>query len=175
LDSSIFFFRKRASSIFSIFFDLLVEHFLHSKGHCLRFDFAVHTNNTLMSFSKIRPVLTRAAAAGGTVAVGLVAFPHAEDHYWFQKDPARVWDSKESILPANKLGVRKSDKKELVVLGTGWSSISVLQHIDRDKYNITVVSPRNYFLFTPLLPVSAAVDAGGEACKSMHHHILHEH
>jgi hypothetical protein len=134
-----------------------MEHFWHLIVGHLHFQFSHKQHNTLvMSFSKIRLLFTRAAAAGGTVAVAAVAFPHAEDHYWFQKDPARVWDSQESFPPFNKqkLGVCKSNKKELVVLGTGWASVSVLQHIDRDKYNITVVSPRNYFLFTPLLPVS---------------------
>ncbi|KAJ1674069.1 NADH:ubiquinone oxidoreductase, partial [Spiromyces aspiralis] len=42
--------------------------------------------------------------------------------------------------------------KTLVILGTGWGATTVLKNIDTDKYNVVVVSPRNYFLFTPLLP-----------------------
>ncbi|KAI0199689.1 hypothetical protein F4808DRAFT_431746 [Astrocystis sublimbata] len=43
-------------------------------------------------------------------------------------------------------------KKTLVVLGTGWGSVSLLKKLDTANYNVVVISPRNYFLFTPLLP-----------------------
>ncbi|CAK7893794.1 external NADH-ubiquinone oxidoreductase 1, mitochondrial [[Candida] anglica] len=43
-------------------------------------------------------------------------------------------------------------KKTLVLLGSGWGSISLLKNLDTTLYNVVVVSPRNYFLFTPLLP-----------------------
>ncbi|AET37623.1 NADH-ubiquinone reductase (H(+)-translocating) NDI1 Ecym_1393 [Eremothecium cymbalariae DBVPG len=44
------------------------------------------------------------------------------------------------------------DKPNVVILGSGWGAITFLKHIDARKYNVTIVSPRNYFLFTPLLP-----------------------
>ncbi|KAJ1335372.1 NADH:ubiquinone reductase (non-electrogenic) [Microdochium nivale] len=43
-------------------------------------------------------------------------------------------------------------KKTLVVLGTGWGSVALLKKLDTSNYNVIVISPRNYFLFTPLLP-----------------------
>lgn len=43
-------------------------------------------------------------------------------------------------------------KKTIVVLGTGWGSVSMLKRLDTENYNVIVISPRNYFLFTPLLP-----------------------
>ncbi|KAG5919746.1 hypothetical protein E4U61_000587 [Claviceps capensis] len=43
-------------------------------------------------------------------------------------------------------------KKTLVILGTGWGSVALLKKLDTENYNVIVVSPRNYFLFTPLLP-----------------------
>ncbi|KAJ2003162.1 NADH:ubiquinone oxidoreductase [Coemansia thaxteri] len=46
----------------------------------------------------------------------------------------------------------QSKKKTLVLLGTGWGSTTVLKSLDTQNYNVVVVSPRNYFLFTPLLP-----------------------
>ena len=36
--------------------------------------------------------------------------------------------------------------------GTGWGAVSLLKKLDTENYNVIVVSPRNYFLFTPLLP-----------------------
>ncbi|PSK38090.1 External alternative NAD(P)H-ubiquinone oxidoreductase B1, mitochondrial [Elsinoe australis] len=43
-------------------------------------------------------------------------------------------------------------KPKLVVLGTGWGSVALLKNLNLDEYHITVVSPSNYFLFTPMLP-----------------------
>ncbi|KAL9076899.1 MAG: hypothetical protein Q9161_000532 [Pseudevernia consocians] len=43
-------------------------------------------------------------------------------------------------------------KKTLVILGTGWGAVSLLKTLDTENYNVIVISPRNYFLFTPLLP-----------------------
>ncbi|RDX94214.1 External alternative NAD(P)H-ubiquinone oxidoreductase B1, mitochondrial, partial [Mucuna pruriens] len=43
-------------------------------------------------------------------------------------------------------------KKKLVVLGTGWAGTSFLKDLDASLYDVQVVSPRNYFAFTPLLP-----------------------
>ncbi|KAJ1738787.1 NADH:ubiquinone oxidoreductase [Coemansia sp. RSA 989] len=43
-------------------------------------------------------------------------------------------------------------KKTLVLLGTGWGTTTILKNLDTKHYNVVVVSPRNYFLFTPLLP-----------------------
>lgn len=43
-------------------------------------------------------------------------------------------------------------KKTIVVLGSGWGSTALLDAIDTTDYNVVVISPHNYFLFTPLLP-----------------------
>jgi hypothetical protein len=34
----------------------------------------------------------------------------------------------------------------------GWGAVPLLKHIDTQKYEVVCVSPRNYFLMTPLLP-----------------------
>ena len=44
-----------------------------------------------------------------------------------------------------------SDVQRLVILGTGWASYSLLKNVDKRGYEVVVVSPRNHFLFTPLL------------------------
>jgi len=43
-------------------------------------------------------------------------------------------------------------KPKLVVLGTGWGSVALLKNLNLDEYHVTVISPSNYFLFTPMLP-----------------------
>ena len=46
----------------------------------------------------------------------------------------------------------KNGKREkIVILGTGWGAASFLKDIDTNLYDVTVISPRNYFLFTPML------------------------
>jgi NADH:ubiquinone reductase (non-electrogenic) len=45
-----------------------------------------------------------------------------------------------------------ASKKTLVILGTGWGSVALLKKLDTENYNVIVISPRNFFLFTPLLP-----------------------
>lgn len=58
-----------------------------------------------------------------------------------------------SWMPCMSCGVRNasSQRKNLIILGTGWGSYSVLRNVDKSMYNVIVVSPRNHFLFTPLL------------------------
>jgi len=43
-------------------------------------------------------------------------------------------------------------KPKLVILGTGWGSVALLKQLNLDDWHIVVVSPSNYFLFTPMLP-----------------------
>ncbi|EAL87637.1 NADH-ubiquinone oxidoreductase 64 kDa subunit, putative [Aspergillus fumigatus A1163] len=56
--------------------------------------------------------------------------------------------------------VQQNDKPRLVILGTGWGSIALLKNLNPGDYHVTVVSPTNYFLFTPMLP-SATVGTLG--------------
>lgn len=47
---------------------------------------------------------------------------------------------------------RAKDKPKLVILGSGWGSVAMLKALNPEDYHVTVVSPVNYFLFTPMLP-----------------------
>ncbi|RDW94714.1 putative alternative NADH-dehydrogenase NDH2 [Coleophoma crateriformis] len=75
--------------------------------------------------------LTYLSAIAGTayLAYGVYELRHPDDQ--FSPDPT---------------------KKNLVILGTGWGAVSLLKKLDTENYNVIVISPRNYFLFTPLLP-----------------------
>lgn len=46
----------------------------------------------------------------------------------------------------------KTKKQTLIILGTGFASFSMVKNLDTSLYSVIVVSPRNHFLFTPLLP-----------------------
>ncbi|EJD40789.1 NADH dehydrogenase [Auricularia subglabra TFB-10046 SS5] len=79
-----------------------------------------------------RATLLGTAAAGGTL------------WYFAQKDRH----------PGAQLAT-DSSKPTVVVLGSGWGATSFLKTLDTAEYNVVVVSPHNYFLFTPLLPSCA--------------------
>jgi NADH dehydrogenase FAD-containing subunit len=53
-------------------------------------------------------------------------------------------------------------KERIVILGTGWGAASFLPEIDTELYDVTVVSPRNHFVFTPML-AGASVGTVGYA------------
>ncbi|KIH92269.1 NADH dehydrogenase [Sporothrix brasiliensis 5110] len=48
--------------------------------------------------------------------------------------------------------LKTKDKPKLVILGGGWGSVAMLKELNPDDYHVTVISPTNYFLFTPMLP-----------------------
>ena len=74
-----------------------------------------------------------------------------------------------SDLLLNKGGPRK---ERVIVLGTGWGAGAVMARIDPLRYEIVCVSPRNYFLMTPLLP-SVTVGQCPSIFKLFLHHLLH--
>ncbi|CAI0407229.1 unnamed protein product [Linum tenue] len=89
------------------------------------FERASRTYNDSSSFSKLLVVFT---VSGG----GLLAYADA--------------NSTSPIAPP------EIKKKRVVVLGTGWAGTSFLKQLDNPSYDVQVISPRNYFAFTPLLP-----------------------
>ncbi|QDZ20628.1 pyridine nucleotide-disulfide oxidoreductase [Chloropicon primus] len=46
---------------------------------------------------------------------------------------------------------RPAKKQRVVVLGTGWAAARLAKELDMATYDLTVVSPRNHMVFTPLL------------------------
>ncbi|KAJ8434899.1 hypothetical protein Cgig2_003338 [Carnegiea gigantea] len=85
------------------------------------------------SLSKLLLVVAVSGSAGG----GLLAYS----------------DSKPSEA-ANLLAPPETEnkKKKVVVLGTGWAGTSFLKNLKDPSFEVQVISPRNYFAFTPLLP-----------------------
>lgn len=47
---------------------------------------------------------------------------------------------------------RQQNKPRLVILGGGWGSVALIKELNVEDYHVTLVSPTNYFLFTPMLP-----------------------
>ncbi|KAL6060343.1 Mitochondrial rotenone-insensitive NADH dehydrogenase (NDE2 external NADH dehydrogenase) [Balamuthia mandrillaris] len=64
------------------------------------------------------------------------------------KEPLSAVIPKSSELTSASL---EPPKNKLVILGTGWAGFRALRDIDTNLYHVNVISPRNHFLFTPLL------------------------
>lgn len=69
---------------------------------------------------------------------------------------SRHLHSRVPCLSSSFKGLPSTQRQNLVILGTGWGSYSVLKNLKKRKrlrnlFNIIVISPRNHFLFTPLL------------------------
>jgi len=56
-------------------------------------------------------------------------------------------NNEEQTTPSSQL----QEREKIVVLGTGWGAAAYLKNINNDLYDVTIVSPRNYFVFTPML------------------------
>lgn len=54
-------------------------------------------------------------------------------------------------LASRKDTFKVQTREKVLVLGTGWGSAAFLKDIDTSICDVTVISPRNYFLFTPML------------------------
>ncbi|KAK9321983.1 hypothetical protein V1517DRAFT_353349 [Lipomyces orientalis] len=49
----------------------------------------------------------------------------------------------------------KDHRQTVVILGSGWAGYNLLRHLNSRYYRCIVVSPRSYFVFTPLLASTA--------------------
>ena len=52
------------------------------------------------------------------------------------------------------LNCRYQSTERVVILGTGWAGFNLARNLNED-INLTVISPSNHFVFTPLLPSTA--------------------
>ncbi|KAJ2380636.1 hypothetical protein H4S02_006585, partial [Coemansia sp. RSA 2611] len=97
----------------------------------------------------------------GVWAAGSAALAGAG--YYAARDEIEAFDSEEPapelrLAPGRQfrgypvVDTTASTRERLVVLGSGWGAVAVLKTLDRDRYDVVVVSPDNYFIFTPLLP-----------------------
>ena len=104
----------------------------------------------------------------------------------FQKDFAEVSHSwlktvglSSNVTYSTTSASTSKPKKKLVILGSGWGSYSVLKHVNKKLFDITVVSPRNHFLFTPLLcsttvgtlEFRSIIEPVRNACKDSQFHL----
>jgi hypothetical protein len=73
------------------------------------------------------------------------------DDYQLSQTLKKSFPTSTTRLPNTEVSL----KERIVVLGTGWGGHAFLKTIDATKYDVTIISPRNYFTFTPMLAASA--------------------
>ena len=59
-------------------------------------------------------------------------------------------------------------RPRLLVLGSGFASYAVARAAKPGLYDVTVVSKRNHFVYTPLLPSTAVGTSSGSARSRAH-------
>ena len=60
---------------------------------------------------------------------------------------------------------KAKEKKKLVILGSGWGCAAMVQDRDlTEKFDVTIISPRNHFVYTPMLAGSAGKFSTRRAC-----------
>lgn len=58
-------------------------------------------------------------------------------------------------ISTRELDATKGDRERVVILGSGWAGFVLSRELDKKKFQPVVVSPRSYFVFTPLLASTA--------------------
>ncbi|PQQ05745.1 external alternative NAD(P)H-ubiquinone oxidoreductase B3 mitochondrial [Prunus yedoensis var. nudiflora] len=101
------------------------------------FAFFNRVSRAFHDYPSVPKVLVVVAVSG----CGLVAYAEA--------NPERKLASSAPVLTSAEVD---NKKKKVVVLGTGWAGTSFLRNLKNPDYEVHVISPRNYFAFTPLLP-----------------------
>lgn len=70
----------------------------------------------------------------------------------------QVVETKQTDVYTTIQATEKASRPRVVILGSGWASMSFIKALPSnisEMYDIILVSPRNYFLYTPLLPAVA--------------------
>mmetsp|Transcript_30920 Transcript_30920/g.100672 ORF Transcript_30920/g.100672 Transcript_30920/m.100672 type:complete len:581 (-) Transcript_30920:91-1833(-) len=61
----------------------------------------------------------------------------------------------EAPTVATEVPRKPGGKQRVVVLGSGWGAVSFVQNLDPALYDVLLLSPRSFFVYTPLLPAVA--------------------
>ncbi|KXT10117.1 hypothetical protein AC579_9710 [Pseudocercospora musae] len=70
---------------------------------------------------------------------------------WLTASTTSFPNQQRRFLSIEELNDQRQGKERVVVLGSGWAGFTLSRALDPKKYQIVVVSPRSYFVFTPLL------------------------
>lgn len=136
----------------------------------MKFDRETADANSLLAFKKSEMVTAQLFDAASLDATFLKSLTAKRSYYSIVAERLMQtlddYQLSSSIKKSNEIAMKSKSytddslpgtgvKEKLVVLGTGWGSHAFLKTIDATKYDVKVISPRNYFMFTPMLAASA--------------------
>ncbi|RBQ79700.1 hypothetical protein FVER53590_12740 [Fusarium verticillioides] len=90
-----------------------------------------------------RFLLCRDTAVASSTSLSTAAKPSDTPHY------TQGTTENSEIKATYKEGRKKRER--VVVLGSGWAGYALVRNLDSAKYERIIISPRSYFVFTPLL------------------------
>ncbi|KAK3111336.1 hypothetical protein LTR53_013539, partial [Teratosphaeriaceae sp. CCFEE 6253] len=65
--------------------------------------------------------------------------------------PGRLTAGQRRSITIKQLEAAKNDRERVVILGSGWAGYNLARALNPAKFQTVLVSPRSYFVFTPLL------------------------
>ncbi|EMC95802.1 hypothetical protein BAUCODRAFT_34570 [Baudoinia panamericana UAMH 10762] len=65
--------------------------------------------------------------------------------------PSRFFAGQRRSITIKQLEAAKNDRERVVILGSGWAGYNLARSLNPKKFQTVVISPRSYFVFTPLL------------------------
>lgn len=68
-----------------------------------------------------------------------------------QRQPCAARWIQQRGIAIQKLNDERDNRERVVVLGSGWAGYTFARELDSKKYQVVIISPRSYFVFTPLL------------------------
>ncbi|CCF72752.1 NADH dehydrogenase [Babesia microti strain RI] len=71
-----------------------------------------------------------------------------------------------------KNNVNGKSLPKVVIAGSGWAAIHFAKQLNRIKFDTYIVSPKNFFTFTPLLPFVSSGKILPEACTESLHYLF---
>ncbi|KAE8708890.1 External alternative NAD(P)H-ubiquinone oxidoreductase B1 [Hibiscus syriacus] len=110
------------------------------------FNFFRRLSRAFNDYPSLSKIIVVSTISGGS----LIAYPEANTYNGSQGHIAHA-DATASD-GGHALSEVAPKKKKVVLLGTGWAGMSFLKNLNNPTYEVEVVSPRNFFVFTPLLP-----------------------
>jgi len=102
-------------------------------------------------FARARTAALTAAAAGLAAKAALLT---ASDDWDDVAYAARALPRR-ALTAALGAAPPATRKPRVVVLGSGWGALSFIRKLDQDAVDLTIVSPRPFFFYTPLLAGTA--------------------
>ncbi|CAE7263248.1 unnamed protein product [Symbiodinium sp. CCMP2592] len=108
-------------------------------------ELAVRCNqNTNTMFRRLARRTVKLGALGATAFAGVKI-----GHMWINDDLDDIKYEVDRVF--YHFAKKEQERRKVVVLGSGWGALSFVRKLDPSQFDVTVVSPRPFFFYTPLL------------------------